>query len=146
MRLWHKDLIHFLPKQQLISQWRECIAIARKIQLYGSPRHGLVEKVMDYPISHFYKYTDLVVLELLDRGYKVSPLVLKKFEDIMKDISYKHYDDDVDYEDMFADWHNIHYLVQCYYNLQEKADCKLISDYEWKRLENEFEEVYSTLC
>lgn len=28
MRLWHKDLIHYLPRQQLIAQWRECCAIA----------------------------------------------------------------------------------------------------------------------
>ena len=83
MRLWHKDLIRVLPKDQLISQWRECIAVARRIELYGSPRHGLVNKVMDYPISHLYFYTDLFVCELFNRGYKVSPMALKKFEDIM---------------------------------------------------------------
>lgn len=27
MRLWHYKLIPVLPKAQLISQWRECIAI-----------------------------------------------------------------------------------------------------------------------
>ena len=29
MRLWHKDLLPFLPRQQLLSQLRECVAIAK---------------------------------------------------------------------------------------------------------------------
>lgn len=145
MRLWHKDLIHVLPKQQLISQWRECIAIGKLIQKYGTTRHGLVEKVMDYPLSHFYYYTDLVVLELMDSGYRVSPIALKKFEDIMASITSK-YDDLVDDNDMFSNWHNARYLAQCYYNLQEKADCNLIGAYDWKRIEEFVEERYGELC
>jgi uncharacterized protein (TIGR02328 family) len=31
MRLWHKDLISVLPRQQLLGQWRECCLIARNI-------------------------------------------------------------------------------------------------------------------
>ena len=141
MRLWHKALIRVLPRQQLISQWRECIAIARNIELYGLPRHGLVNKVMDYPISHLYFYTDLVVLELLDRGYKVSPLALKKFEDSMRNIDYN-YDDVVEESELFKQWHNKDYLIQCYYNLQEKYDCGLINQYDWRRIEAAVEEEY----
>lgn len=142
MRLWHKDLIRVLPRQQLISQWRECIAIARNIELYGLPRHGLVNKVMDYPISHLYLYTDLVVLELMDRGYKVSPVALKKFEDSMRNIDYN-YDDIVEESELFKNWHNKDYLIQCYYNLQEKYDCGLINQYDWRRIEATVEELYS---
>lgn len=141
MRLWHKALIRVLPRQQLISQWRECIAIARNIELYGLPRHGLVNKVMDYPISHLYLYTDLVVLELMDRGYKVSPVALKKFEDSMRDIDYN-YDDVVEESELFKNWHNKDYLIQCYYNLQEKYDCGLINQYDWRRIEATVEEEY----
>lgn len=142
MRLWHKDLIRVLPRQQLISQWRECIAIARNIELYGLPRHGLVNKVMDYPISHLYFYTDMVVLELLDRGYKVSPVALKKFEDSMRNIDYN-YDDVVEESELFKNWHNKDYLIQCYYNLQEKYDCGLINQYDWRRIEAAVEELYA---
>lgn len=142
MRLWHKALIRVLPRQQLISQWRECIAVARNIELYGLPRHGLVNKVMDYPISHLYFYTDLVVLELLDRGYKVSPVALKKFEDSMRNIDYN-YDDIVEESELFKNWHNKDYLIQCYYNLQEKYDCGLINQYDWRRIEAAVEELYS---
>ena len=41
MRLWHKDLIPYLPKQQLISQWRECCCIAKNIADNGTPNHLL---------------------------------------------------------------------------------------------------------
>lgn len=142
MRIWHKALIRVLPRQQLISQWRECIAIARNIELYGLPRHGLVNKVMDYPISHLYFYTDMVVLELMDRGYKVSPVALKKFEDSMRNIDYN-YDDVVEESELFKNWHNKDYLIQCYYNLQEKYDCGLINQYDWRRIEATVEESYS---
>lgn len=134
MRLWHKDLIKVLPKQQLISQWRECIAIAKRIDMYGYPRHGLVNKVTDYPICHLYKYTDMVVCELFDRGYKVSPVALKKFEDTMNNID-TNYFYDVSFDELFCKWHNKDYLIQCYYNLQEKFDCDLISKYEWLRID-----------
>lgn len=28
MRIWHKDLIPVLPREQLVAQWKECSAIA----------------------------------------------------------------------------------------------------------------------
>ena len=51
MRLWHKDLIPVLPRQQLLSQWRECCCIARNIVENGTPNHILVNKILDYPIN-----------------------------------------------------------------------------------------------
>ena len=35
---------------------------------------------------------------------------------------------------IFGDWHNDRYLMQCYYNLQEKHDCGGISDDEWQKI------------
>lgn len=32
MRLWHKDLIKVLPKEQLLGQWRELACIAKNIK------------------------------------------------------------------------------------------------------------------
>lgn len=146
MRLWHKDLIHYLPKQQLISQWRECIAIARKIEIYGYPRHGLVNKVSDYPMSHLYKYTDAVVCELFDRGYKVSPTALKNFEYTMNNIDTLYAVDEPAWKDLFWMWHTKDYLIQCYYNLQEKADCGLINMYDWTRIDNFVSSEYLDLA
>ena len=72
MRLWHKDLLSALPSQQLVAQWRECCAIARNIAVIGTPNHILVNKIMDYPISHFYTYSNLVLEEMYKRGGKLT--------------------------------------------------------------------------
>ena len=56
MRLWHKELIPYLPRQQLLGQWRECCAIAKSIAETGTPNHVLVNKIMEYPKPHFVLY------------------------------------------------------------------------------------------
>ena len=53
-----------LPRQQLISQWRECCCIAKNIADKGTPNHILVNKVLDYNYQHFNYYTMLVVNEI----------------------------------------------------------------------------------
>ena len=64
MRLWHKYLIPFLPRQQLLGQWRECCLIAKNIAEKGTPNHLLVNKIMDYQLGHFWKYGVLVSLAM----------------------------------------------------------------------------------
>lgn len=129
MRLWHKDLIPVLPRQQLLSQWRECCCIARNIAVNGIPNHILVNKIMNYPMSHFWNYTELVIFEMKERGYKVDVEKFlqhyRKFGEAWPDIL----DDNI-----YEDWHNDRYLTQCYYNLQEKHDCGGISDEEWAKV------------
>lgn len=132
MRLWHKDLISVLPDQQLIGQWRECCAIARNIVVKGTPNHLLVNMVMDYPKWHFMKYTIEVCKELENRGHKINRYRFFKLFDQWDDGSVKTHD--IDHHELFADWHNIRYFDQCYYNLQEKYDCGGISKEEWSRI------------
>ena len=55
MRLWHTSLIPVLPREQLVSQWRELSAIAGAIQKKGTPNHLLVNFVMEYDFDHFIK-------------------------------------------------------------------------------------------
>lgn len=143
MRLWHKDLIKILPAQQLISQWRECCCIAKNISANGTPNHLLVNKIMNYPIIHFVKYTNLVVLEMKRRGYKVNeekfynylfPNGLPAGYNIerlkMKAVSIPFYE-------LYCNWHTDRYLDQCYYNLSEKFDCGGIPANEWSIIESE---------
>ena len=78
MRLWHKDLISVLPRKQLLSQWRECCAIASKIADQGSPNHMLVNKVVDYPQSHFLCYINAILREMENRNYKVNKKVYER--------------------------------------------------------------------
>ena len=54
MRLWHKDLIEVLSRQQLLGQWRELNSIF-KLQ----NRHILINFVYDYHFGHLLGYTNL---------------------------------------------------------------------------------------
>ena len=139
MRLWHKDLIAVLPKQQLLGQWRECCAIARNIEKKRTPNHLLVNKILDYPNEHFHFYTRLVYVEMRKRGYKCD---WNRFTD------HFYLGDDfaplpfIPVEQLFPDWHNDRYLKQCYYNLQEKFDCGGITEAEWKAINDVVNENY----
>lgn len=135
MRLWHKDLIPYLPRQQLIAQWRECCAIASNIAKKGTPNHLLVNKVLSSR-GDFYAYCGGVVGELEKRGYKVS---LKTVKTCVENIfSCDNYDTNYTHNSIFPDWHNDRYLKQCLFNLQEKFDCGGIPKDEWKIIEDKF--------
>ena len=137
MRLWHKDLISVLPRQQLLSQWRECCCIAKNLNENGTPNHLLVNKILDYPISHFKNYTELIIGEIENRGYKISTNSELKFliniYDFMKSLG--QINDLICFNDLFSKWHNDRYFWQCYYNLQEKYDCGGITKEEWQKIE-----------
>ena len=142
MRLWHKDLIPYLPRQQLIAQWRECCAIVSNLANKGTPNHLLVNKISKYTKNHFWNYHNLVIKEMHNRGYKTTSNSMEMFT-----INYRNWIEDneplvfsmVCLKDLFADWHNERYLKQCLYNLQEKYDCGGISEDEWKIITDNFE-------
>lgn len=128
MRLWHKDFINVLPRQQLISQLRECVLIAKNIHDLGKPNHILVNPIMNYPISHFLQYTYMVTAALIFRNYNVRPETFKKFNDYLgmkpKPMVQMIY--------LFKDWHNETYFDICFFNLLEKFKCGGIPDDEFK--------------
>lgn len=135
MRLWHKDLIPVLPRKQLVGQWRECCLIAKNIAEKGTPNHILVNRIMDYPLEHFYEYTCIVANEMRHRGYSCNTFKFaNQFEKIM-DLPFYH----ISFEKLFSNWHNDRYLRQCYFNLQEKYDCGGIDETEWNVLKTFFE-------
>lgn len=135
MRLWHKDLIKFLPRQQLLSQWRELSAIVGSIQKNGTPNHILVNKVLDYPLTHFEAYTILIDKEMVKRGYKVADSVRDKIYNFCYN-SRNTAVNDITYEELYSGWHNERYLKQCILNLEEKFDCNGITESEWKLIED----------
>jgi uncharacterized protein (TIGR02328 family) len=127
MRLWHKDLIGVLPRKQLLGQWRECCCIAKAIQENQTPNHILVNKIMDYPLSHLYTYGGIVANHMVRRGYRCDFDRFKKYFPEKDQIPIR-------FNDLFREWHNKRYLTQCYYNLEEKYDCGGISEEEWERI------------
>ena len=114
MRLWHKDLIAVLPREQLVAQWRECSAIAGAIQKNGTPNHILVNYVADN-LNSFVAYSYMVRQEMTRRGYRTMENVWTKIASIVDTNVWK----DLTLKEIFEKEHNFRYYVQCYYNLQE---------------------------
>lgn len=131
MRCWHKSLIPYLPRQQLLGQWREYCLIAKNIAEKGTPNHILVNRIMDYPLNHFYNYGCLVYNETIKRRYITY---FYKFGEYFT--NFENSMDFINYNNIFPNWHNNKYLIQCYYNLQEKYDCGGISEEEWNKIIN----------
>lgn len=136
MRLWHKDLIPVLPRQQLIAQWRECCCIARNITINGTPNHLLVNKVLDYPPEQFNTYAHLIYCQMFERGYKCDWFKFSKYRENAQVSDYR--------KPIFTGWHNDRYLTQCYYNLQEKYDCGGITDEEWVKIDQMYKTIRYT--
>lgn len=138
MRLWHKDLISALPRSQLVSQWRECCAIAKNLAQKGTPNHGLVNKILDYPIDEFLSYTTMVVHELQRRKYKIAPVAWNNFFSNIVNFARRSTFRDYAKCDIFKDWHNSVYLGICYSNLYEKHICGMISKEEFMPISDIF--------
>lgn len=131
MRIWHKDLIKVLPKQELMSQWRDCCNIAKFsiINDDGSSSidHPLVRKLQDYKADHFYSYAKLVHKEMKNRGLDCSWSKFEKYWGNMWNL--------IDVDEIFYGWHGDRYLNQCFYILQERFDCGLISEEEFTEID-----------
>ena len=109
MRLWHYKLIPFLPNSQLVAQWRELNSIFKK-----QDNHILINYVYEYPKSELMWFSNLVINELDKRGVEIKSLnkYLSYFESTTLN----------PWHDLFAKHHTDRYLLQCFYNLQEKYD------------------------
>ena len=136
MRLWHKYMIRSLPKQQLLSQWRECCAIAARIAAKGTPDHILVNRVLDYPAESFVQYTEIVIKELSERGVKIKKKTISTFMNNIEKGRDSFNNGFVDTREckLFLGWHDTIYLRECLYNLEEKYICGGVSGREWNRI------------
>lgn len=125
MRLWHKDLIEVLPRQQLLGQWRELNSIF-KLQ----NRHILIDFVYVYPKEDLLTYSTMIILEFNKRRYKYDLVNFNNYfgKQTVSDLV----------EEPFKGKFTDRYLKQCLYNLQEKYDCGGISRKEWQKIEDKF--------
>ena len=115
MRLWHKDLISKLPRQQLLGQHRECCALRGK---GWGKAHSTVNYVFKYSYSKLYHYHMLVIREMKTRGYNVDRQWLNLYyRGKVLDVDYT-----VDINDL-TDYpeHNQDYLQECLDNLKAKG-------------------------
>ena len=136
MRLWHYKLIPFLPKSQLLAQWRELNSIFK-----NQPKHILINYIYEYDKSALYLYSCQVCAEMEKRGIRYNnykahnyfydwgvsqPMEsLFKSEEDMKD-------------NPFPKHHDFIYLRECFYNLEEKYN-RGQKDFDFQTYNNLFE-------
>ena len=130
MRLWHTELIPALPREHLVSQWRELSSIAGKIQTSGTPNHVLVNFVMNYDFDHFISYAYYIRQEMTARKYRTMNSVWDKIVSLKPDWTL------LPLEKVYKNKMNDFYLTVCYYNLYEKFDCGMFDNFD------EIEKIY----
>lgn len=127
MRLWHYKILPYLPKSQLIAQWRELNSIFKK-----QDKHILINYVYQYPKENLLLYTGYLFKEMDKR--KINTKSLTNFNDYFGDCG-------IDVRDLmnevnpFPQHHTSRYFTQCFYNLQEKYD-RGQKDFSKERYEN----------
>lgn len=130
MRLFHKDLIEVLPRQQLLGQWRELNSIF-KLQ----NRHILINFVYDEGTAEeLCVYSKMVINEMKKRNYKVNLDNFNRYfaeQGITPMLA-------IVKNEVYQEKMNDEYLKICYYNLLEKYRCGGISQEEWQKIEDRF--------
>ena len=102
MRLWDKNLIEVLPREQLVAQWRELSAIAGAIQKNETPNHVLVNFVLDYDYDNFISYAYYIRQEMTNRGIRTMNSVWEKIISLKTDYTILPIDHFLEYFDVTA--------------------------------------------
>ncbi len=110
MRLWHYTLLPYLPKSQLLAQKRECDLIWKDIANGKQTNHILINYIWTYVEyeAELFDYYSLLADEFERRGFNFnySEYINKNYYRFNNTPFERH--------------HNHQYLIQCFYNLQEK--------------------------
>lgn len=125
MRLWHEDLIPYLPRQQLLGQHRECCAL--RGNGWGKP-HATVNYVFDHPVEWLWAYHIKVIGEMTNRGFnpdlrwtEVTYCGRNKEEHVLNFAEYKTALDMVFSDLKVYPEHDDAYLAECLENLRRKG-------------------------
>lgn len=130
MRLWHYQLLPYLPDAQFKGQLRELVAIMHDWRDKGKTNHLLINRVMEYPKQDLGGYFLNYKEEYQKRYNKdVSAKTNEEFYEFCEGQANKN---------IFPDWHNKEYLRVCLSNLYEKHHFGIgksrITDEEWQIL------------
>lgn len=132
MRLWHYELLPYLPDAQFKGQLRELVAIMHDWRDKGKTNHLLINKVMEYPkndlVRYFIRYESLYH-KRYGKWLNNQWHEFKRFDDTPADKRSKGF---------YDEWHGKEYLRVCMANLYEKHIFGIgksrITDEEWARL------------
>lgn len=112
MRLWHYKLIPFLPKSQLLAQWRELNSIFKK-----QDKHILINYIYEYPKENLFNYSCMVINKMIQKKIKITSSKAMRDYFEVDEINFSNIVDNP-----FPQHHNFRYLQQCFFNLEEKFD------------------------
>lgn len=130
MRLWHFQLLPYLPEKQFKGQLRELVAMLKDLANKGRVNHLLINQINNYARQDLYEYFDLYESYYRAR-YKKN---LNKYREEFKIPSFR-----VNFYKPFEGWHNSEYLKICMTNLFEKYKYgrgnSRITEAEWARLQ-----------
>lgn len=108
MRLWDIDLIPYLPRTQILAQWRELNSIFKK-----QDKHILINYIYNYGKYELRNYARIVMHEMRCKGYKINEdNYFNYFASL--GVDFKN-----DYTPRYKE-HNTEYLLICFMNLYEK--------------------------
>nr|WP_239530266.1 TIGR02328 family protein [Sporolactobacillus spathodeae] len=115
--MWHQQLIHCLPRQQLLGQHRECAAL--RGNGWGRP-HATVNYVFNHSPYKLFQFHILVISEMKKRGYHPD----RRWEDPLfrgnKCLKYKQLESLSLTYPIYPE-HDDQYLKSCLLNLQNKG-------------------------
>ena len=117
MRLWHEQIIHLLPKNQLLGQHRECCALRGN---GWNKKHKTVDYVFTYSPYNLFIYHSKIMDEMEKRGYRVSREWRDKNYRGQKAESYSNLEETNISSPIYKE-HNNEYLLECIENLAGKG-------------------------
>ena len=117
MRLWHEQIIHLLPKNQLLGQHRECCALRGN---GWNKKHKTVDYVFTYSPYNLFIYHSKIMDEMEKRGYRVSIEWRDKNYRGQKAESYSNLEETNISTPIYKE-HNDEYLAECIENLAGKG-------------------------
>ena len=117
MRLWHEQIIHLLPKNQLLGQHRECCALRGN---GWNKKHKTVDYVFTYSPYNLFIYHSKIMDEMEKRGYRVSTEWRDKNYRGQKVERYSNLEETNISTPIYKE-HNDEYLLECIENLATKG-------------------------
>ena len=142
MRMWHTELLPYLPKAQFKGQLRELVAIMHDWRDKGKTNHLLINRVMNYPKVELYVYFRRYFALYQIRGYgNINEKIEFEFDDFVDD-----WDQLLD-GPIYQYWHDNTYLKICMANLYEKylaTGKSKITEEEWRILLDGYKKITGT--
>ena len=138
VRLWHYELLPYLPELQFKGQLRELVAIMHDWRDKGKTNHLLINRVMEYPKDNLYWYF-----------CEYEGVYYRRYGKTLAEQAYDfgefaNWNIETN-KGLFDGWHNKEYLRVCMANLYEKhvfgVGKSRITDEEWETLLDGYRQI-----